>query len=44
MHARKGQLVPARQRLEEALAILRRLGARGAAARVEGSIAALAQE
>ncbi|HKC75335.1 MAG TPA: tetratricopeptide repeat protein, partial [Chloroflexota bacterium] len=43
MLARKGQLVPARQRLEEALAILRRLGACGAAAQVEGSIAALAQ-
>jgi tetratricopeptide (TPR) repeat protein len=44
MHARKGQPVPARQRLEEALAILRRLGARGAAVPVERSIAALAQE
>jgi tetratricopeptide (TPR) repeat protein len=44
MLATKGQLVPARQRLEEALAILRRLGARKAAAQVEGSIAALAHQ
>jgi hypothetical protein len=44
MLARKGQPVPARQRLEEAVAVLRRLGARKAAAQVESSIAALAQE
>jgi tetratricopeptide (TPR) repeat protein len=44
MLARKGQLVPARQRLEEALAILRCLGARKAAAQVEGSITTLAQK
>jgi uncharacterized protein HemY len=44
MLAREGQPVPARQRLEEALAILRRLGARKAAVQVESSIAALAQE
>ena len=40
--ARTGQPVPARQQLEEALAILRRLGARRAAAQVESSIATLA--
>jgi hypothetical protein len=44
MHASKGQPVPARQRLGEALAILRRLGARGAAAQVDGAIAALAHQ
>jgi tetratricopeptide (TPR) repeat protein len=44
MLARKGQLVPARQRLEDALAILRCLGARKAAAQVEGSITTLAQK
>jgi tetratricopeptide (TPR) repeat protein len=44
MHATTGQPVAARQRLEEALAILQRLGARRAAAQVERSIAALAQK
>ena len=44
MLATKGQPVPARQRLGEALAMLRRLGARKAAAQVERSIAALAHQ
>jgi hypothetical protein len=39
MHVRKGEPEPARQRLEAALAIFRRLGARKDAERVERALA-----
>jgi hypothetical protein len=38
MHAQKGELEPARQRLEEALAIFRRLGAHKDAERMERAL------
>jgi hypothetical protein len=41
MHVAKGEPGPARQRLEAALAIFRRLGARKDAERVEGTLTAL---
>jgi hypothetical protein len=43
MHVAKGEPGPARQRLEAALAIFRRLGARKDAERVEGTLTALRQ-
>jgi ATP/maltotriose-dependent transcriptional regulator MalT len=43
MHVAKGQLGPARQRLEAALAIFRRLGARKDAERAESALTALPQ-
>jgi hypothetical protein len=41
MHAQKGERGPAHERLEEALAILRRLAARVDAERVEQTVASL---
>jgi tetratricopeptide (TPR) repeat protein len=43
MHAQKGEPEPARERLEAALAIFRRLGARKDAERTEGALTALPQ-
>ena len=43
MHTQKGEPVPARERLEAALAIFRRLGARKDAERAEQAIVALQQ-
>jgi hypothetical protein len=43
MHAQKGGPEPARERLEAALALFRRLGARKDAERVEQAIGALSQ-
>jgi hypothetical protein len=44
MHAQKGGPEPARERLEAALALFRRLGARKDAERVEQAIGALSQK